>query len=172
MTTQHTMPANIILDKWQDIGFEWAGEIALADFVRLSEQMSAQADNRLQVTVRLSKQSGHQGLLRLDYQVLGVAVLPCDRCLAPIEVALPDHLGMYVLTDDSQTHLVEDEDFVLMSELGGDGRTLPIKDILEDELILSLPTTLRHEDCQMAVTFEEEVPDNPFAALAALKGKL
>lgn len=175
MTTQHTMPANIVLDKWQDIGFEWVGKMALADFARLSKQVDGEqlaSNNRLQVAVRLSKQAGSQGLLVLDYEVSGAVVLPCDRCLAPMEIALPQRLTMYVLMHESQVNLVEDEDFVVMSELGGDGRTLPIKDILEDELILSLPTTLRHDDCEMAVAFEEEAPDNPFAALAALKGKL
>lgn len=176
MMKQQTMPANIVLDKWQDIGFDWTGQVALADFVRLSERSVdefVRQNNDVQITVQLSRrQQGHRSLLYLAYQIKGAMILPCDRCLNPLEIVLPKQFGIYVLTDESQIDLLADEDFILMSELGGDGRLLPIKDILEDELILSLPTAVYHEDCQMTVAFVQNEKDNPFAVLSALREKL
>ena len=80
--------------------------------------------------------------------------------------------------DETQIEQIEDAEYVLVQELGlsGGRKMLPIKELLEDELLLALPLSPRHEDCHMPIEMmdetESEVEDNPFAALAALKGKL
>jgi len=59
-------------------------------------------------------------------------------------------------------------------------RSVDLRELVEDELLLAMPLVPRHEVCpapllapQADVAFEEAEQDrpNPFAALAALKGK-
>jgi uncharacterized protein len=84
---------------------------------------------------------------------------------------------MFILDNTEQMSQMPDEDseFVLLDEVCPmEGRKLlPIKDLLEDELLLSLPLSLHHDDCEMLIQNEEiesEPKENPFAILAQLKG--
>ena len=71
-----TLPNNILLEKWADIGFHWQGEIAIDELPRLNEQTVG--GGALQVVFDLAKQDG---VLWLDYQVTGSANVGCQRCL-------------------------------------------------------------------------------------------
>ena len=56
-------------------------------------------------------------------------------------------------------------------------RLLPFKKLVEDEILLKTPMAPKHDDCEMSVEQfgeipEEEETENPFAALASLKGNL
>ncbi len=168
-----TLPNNILLEKWADIGFHWQGEIAIDELPRLNEQTVG--GGALQVVFDLAKQDG---VLWLDYQVTGSANVGCQRCLEPFAIDLSGEYRLALLSDESEIGLVDGAEYVLIDELGESARRLlPVKDLLEDELILALPLSPRHADCEMLVEsvgdeIEEETQENPFAALAALKGKL
>lgn len=85
-----------------------------------------------------------------------------------------------MLEDEAQASILDDEvDYVLLDEITEDQRgeiLLPLANILEDEILLDVPLSPKHEDCEMATEQVGELPEeeneNPFAALAALKGKL
>lgn len=170
-----TMPANILFEKWADIGFEWQGSLSVNELARLAEQTID--DSTLQATCTLSQDDG---ILWLQYTVAGQIKIACQRCLEPLQCDIDDEYRLAVLTDESQLGKIADAEYVLLDEvLTGDGRRmLPIKDLLEDELILSLPLSPRHDDCELYVDsagdeiIDEQESDNPFAALAALKGRL
>lgn len=176
-----SFPANILLEKWADVGFFWEGEMAVAHFERLSAQIGLDEqvlqDVLLAVSVKLQKQSG---VLWLNFTVQGSLPTPCQRCLEPIDIEVTGDYRLAILFDETQIEQIEDAEYVLVWELGlsGGRKLLPIKELLEDELLLALPLSPRHEDCQMPVEMEaedeieDEAKDNPFAALAALKGKL
>lgn len=74
--------------------------------------------------------------------------------------------------------LDETADYVLLDEVcpSGERRMLPVTDLLEDELLLAIPLSPRHEDCEMLrdnpVEVSDEPTHNPFAVLGQLKGKL
>lgn len=171
----HAMPANILLEKWADIGFEWQGSLSVAQLPRLAEQTASDSD--LQATCRLAKDDG---ILWLEYTVAGQLQIACQRCLELMSCDVDDEYRLALLVDESQIGKIADAEYVLIDEvLVGDGRRmLPIKDLLEDELILSLPLSPRHDDCELYVEtvgdeiVSEQESDNPFAALAALKGRL
>lgn len=167
------LPNNILLEKWADNGFHWQGKVAIDELARLNEHtMGAKP---LQLAFDLAKKDG---VLWLDYQVVGSTNVRCQRCLEPLEVDLSGEYRFALLTDESEIGLVDGAEYVLIDELGASARRLlPIKDLLEDELLLALPLSPRHADCEMLIDtvgddIEEEVQENPFAALAALKGKL
>lgn len=163
--TTNTLPKTLLFDKWANIGFCWQGRVHTGYFERLSDLL--QEPSFLDLSVNFTQKSG---LFCLMYHMQGALILPCDRCMQRIAYNLPSQIEMYLLIDDSQIPLAGERDFILLSELN-DKRNLPISDILEDELILSLPTAIYHDDCQMAVAFDELPKDNPFAVLSALKNQ-
>lgn len=176
MTTTNAtgaMPANILLDKWADIGFAWQGVVHSSELARLSESLSA--DSALEVSCRLEKVDG---ILWLSFEVAGALMLPCQRCLEALSIDVSGEYRTAILYRSADVSRIDDAEYLLVDELGEDTRKLPIRELLEDELMLALPLSPRHDDCQMLadsvgeLAEEDEVQDNPFAALAALKGNL
>lgn len=170
--TDKQLPANIMLEKWADIGFFWQGALTIAELPRLAEQ--AEIDGVLAASVALAKADG---IIWLNYQLSGTLLLQCQRCLEPLSLQAKGQYRLAVLADEAQTALIDDADYLLLDELGaGNVHKLPIKQLMEDELLLGLPLSPRHDDCQMLIndddTQEQEPEDNPFAILAGLKGKL
>ncbi|MGE0673634.1 MAG: DUF177 domain-containing protein, partial [Methylibium sp.] len=101
--------------------------------------------------------------------------LQCQRCLAPVEVALDcDRWFQFVATEDAAAALDADsEDDVL--ELT---RALDLRELVEDEFLLSLPVVPRHDRCPEPLVVPGDVlaaepvapaKENPFAVLQALK---
>lgn len=175
-----TLPTNILLEKWQHIGFFWQGEVTIAELPRLFTELNhaKQAENPTIKT--LCKLTTTDGITRLSYSLNGTLWVDCHRCLSPIAIDVTGDYGTALLNDthsETLAKLSEDEDFVLFEEIEmPDGRYLPIKNLLEDELLLALPTVIAHDDCDMPIKFPDSQPikeekENPFAVLADLKGK-
>ncbi len=94
----------------------------------------------------------------------------CQRCLQPVLLPLHvDRAFRFVPTEEEAAALdAESEDDVLAASPRFDLRAL-----VEDELLLALPLVPKHESCPVPWQPEEAPqdakPENPFAALAALK---
>lgn len=169
-TPNTNLPAHIGIEKWSNIGFSWQGQMNLAEFERLS--IDTQADAPLEVAVDFGKKDG---ILWLNFVVGGSLLVVCQRCLSPLRVDVSGTYQMAILTSDEQIDKIAGQEYVLLSELGSPN-LLPIKDLLEDELLLTLPLSARHDDCQMFTDgaggdVAEEKANNPFAVLANLKAK-
>lgn len=166
-TPNTALPANIGIDKWSNIGFRWQGVIELLEFERLSAE--AKADTSLSVSVEFGKKE--DGILWLSYELLGSVSVVCQRCLDPLLVDVSGRYEMAILSDETKIEQVADQEYILLSELGSPTH-LPIKDLLEDELILLLPLSPRHDDCELLTDGAGDVEDderhNPFAVLADL----
>ncbi|MBU6260592.1 MAG: DUF177 domain-containing protein [Burkholderiales bacterium] len=100
--------------------------------------------------------------------------LECQRCLQPVDAALAvDRRFRFVDDADEAARLDEEsEDDVLQMP-----QRLDLHELLEDELILALPIVPRHAVCPQALPLAPEAAPaqdrpNPFAALAALRGRL
>ncbi len=99
--------------------------------------------------------------------------LQCQRCLQPLRVELAaERSFQFVAGEDAAAELDADsEDDVLALT-----RSLSVQELVEDELLLSLPLVPRHDRCEPPAHLagEDSVPleeaPHPFAALAALKG--
>jgi uncharacterized protein len=97
--------------------------------------------------------------------------LVCQRCLGPVEAPIETQRSfLFVPGEEAAAQLDADsEDDVLALT-----RSLDLRELVEDELLLALPLVPRHELCPEPLPMEhgdapaEERP-NPFAALAALK---
>ncbi len=174
-----SMPEHISLDKWADTGFEWSGEVDPNSFERLATTLSAEHDqSNTQLNAELYRRNN---VLHLAFTLTGDVWLTCQRCLQPVAVDLSDDYNIALLENDSQVRLIDEEqDYLLLDEIVTEQspeRLLPFKKLVEDEILLKTPMAPKHDDCEMSVEQfgeipEEEENENPFAALASLKGKL
>lgn len=167
--TQKTLPANIGLDKYAKLGFHWQGTVLASEFSRLIGEILQ--DTPLSLTVDFIRQDG---ILWLTYDVKGVLPVSCQRCLMPAQMDVSGHYQMAIIEHEDQVAQIQDQDYVFLSELGNPTH-LPIKDLIEDELLLLNPFSFRHEDCELLTDsvgeIEQADDDNPFAVLASLKSK-
>ena len=177
--TSTSMPDNISLNKWEDTGFEWAGEAAPSSFERLATILATEHEqSNIVLNTNLYRRNN---VLHLAFTLTGEVWLTCQRCLQPIAVDLSDDYDIALLDNESQIRLVnEEQDYLLLEEIVTEQspeRLLPFKKLVEDEILLKTPMAPKHDDCEMSVEQfgeipEEEETENPFAALASLKGNL
>ncbi|OPH40173.1 YceD family protein [Moraxella equi] len=172
-----TLPQNIAFDKWADIGFTWQGDVPVTALPRLAGQVIA-SDDLLSVALTLARQDK---ILWLTYDVKAMLSVACQRCLDPMPVDVSGNYRMAILESENKIGYLEalDEtaDYVLLDEIcPDDKKILPVADMLEDELLLAIPLSPRHDDCDMHTDSVGDVADepveNPFAVLGQLKGKL
>lgn len=108
----------------------------------------------------------------LHVQARARVSLVCQRCLGPVETPLDAQRSfLFVANEDIAAELDADsEDDVLAITC-----SLNLHELVEDELLLSLPLVPRHEVCPEPLLMshgedeEAEPAPNPFAVLAALK---
>ena len=99
-------------------------------------------------------------------------ILQCQRCLLPLDDAVHvDRHFRFVADEDTAAALDDEtEDEVLALP-----RTLNLRDLVEDEMLLALPLVPRHEVCPEAIPMQfgdveiVEENANPFASLALLR---
>jgi uncharacterized protein len=106
--------------------------------------------------------------LRADADV----VLQCQRCLLPLDEAVHvDRQFRFVADEDTAAALddeIEDEVLVL-------AKSLNLRDLVEDEMLLALPLVPRHDVCPEKIPMQFgdvevlEEKSNPFASLALLR---
>ena len=94
-------------------------------------------------------------------------ILQCQRCLQPLDAAVHvDRHGRCVADEDTAAALddeIEDEVLALP-------KTLNLRDLVEDEMLLALPLVPRHDVCPEAIPMQfgdvQEVEEkaNPFAS--------
>jgi uncharacterized protein len=105
-----------------------------------------------------------------------VVWLQCQRCLQPMREALQVQRSFRFVRSESEAEAEDadsDEDVLALS------RSLDLRALVEDELILELPLVPRHEVCPEPLPLpadeppqaqaEAEAKPNPFAQLAVLK---
>lgn len=173
-----TLPQYIDAPKWADREAEIQEIVPLSVFARVCEG-AVHPQGEVSVKCRFYRDSQHLIVLEADLQT--VVPLECQRCLNAVETNIDTHMQLWLLFSEEQAdRLADDADYLVLDE---DGR-ISLVDVLEDELILSLPLVALHEDCEVqadvmitAEAHEEsaaaEKPrrENPFQVLASLKGK-
>ncbi len=113
----------------------------------------------------------------LHVQAEAAVPLTCQRCLQPMAATLEaDRWFRFVANEE--TAALEDEDAeedVLVSS-----KSFALRELIEDELLMEMPVSPRHEVCPEAVPMSVQDADfdaaeaerpKPFAALAQLKKK-
>ncbi|WP_277074728.1 YceD family protein [Simonsiella muelleri] len=106
--------------------------------------------------------------LFLDLTVSGSLKLNCQRCMQPTEFLLDEqvHIVLFHHEQDLDDAMIADEELegmVLENELD-------IFTLLEDQILMALPISPKHEQCgnNQLDKINQDKP-NPFAVLAGLK---
>ena len=181
------LPTHIEPFKWAEQGFKWSGEVPLSRFARIAPEVCEPIDqHKVHVDLRLYMDE-YQRIAWLDASLAVIVPLTCQRCLEPVDTPLTTQVHMALLKYEKQAERLDDEaDFIVLGvervEHGGapEAPVIDLAELLEDELLLTMPLSPRHESCENEhhdiVEIEDEPEpekrDNPFEVLANLKGKL
>ena len=179
MKRQHD-PLRLEMIAFATEGGQLAGQWPGASLARLAESQTPPNDVPLpKVTWSAHGEwlpaAGGEGAWWLSLSAQAPVWLTCQRCLQPFEVPLTFERRLRFVRGEAEAEALdaESEDDVLALS-----RSLDLRELIEDELLLALPIVPRHEVCPqplpMAVgeeDLEEDVPErpHPFAALQALK---
>jgi uncharacterized protein len=152
-------------------GKHLSGELPVAELPRLLDEIETP-----QGVLHYTVQGGvdKQGIHFLDVHVVGLCRLRCQRCLNGLDypvqldarLLLRDQASLDALDDDAADGKDDEFDSILADT------HLNVLDMLEEEILLSLPIAPKHElgACQ-ATDGQNTQRDqkNPFAVLAKLK---
>ena len=142
------------------------GVLAVSAMDRLHDLLTDVAG---EVIWQMEGYRGERGEAMLHLTVSGSISLACQRCLGAISFELEvDRLLELVPADAdlSQDELEDDSRDYLPVE-----KELDVAELVEDEILLSLPVAPRHQRCGLPGAAGAGERVNPFAALAGLKGK-
>jgi uncharacterized protein len=175
------VPEKLDLAAFIHDGASLGGEWPAGALERLSDSAAPEAPARDWPTVRWSllgetrqaKGGKSQAWLRVTAEAQ--VALTCQRCLKPVEERLDVERWIRFVDTEAEAAALDadsDDDVLAMP------RHLDACELIEDELLLTLPLVPRHEVCpepllhadegELVDEAEAERP-NPFAALAALK---
>lgn len=151
---------------------ELKGEIAISSLKRIAEMLYS---NEGSVAVELF--FGREGrLAKVEGRIHAVLQLKCQSCLQAVEWTVDSNVRLGVVSSiDQANRLPEDFEPLLV-----EGDTIPLTDLIEDELLLSLPTYPKHQHSCFAASSDKiktttsvpdskSSPENPFSILATLK---
>ena len=163
------LPKSVDPFKLADQSVELEGEIALNQLQRLTQHL---AENEGAVHVLLRFGRDEEGIRNISGRLEGEFTLTCQRCLEPVKVRLDadTRLGL-VYSEEGAKQLPKRYDPVVVED-----HNLPLWELIEEELLLSLPLVPVHEEigCNPDLNRQSQQDselqrDNPFAILASLK---
>ena len=123
--------------------------------------------------IRWSIQGGltRQGYPSMTLAVAGTVQLVCQRCLAPFSFAIDSSTMLVLGKDDEEADQIEeilDDDSI---DVIVGSHTCDIRDLLEDEALLALPQSAKHEVCPATALLDSLKSEkvSPRAGLKNLK---
>ncbi|AGX88645.1 YceD family protein [Candidatus Symbiobacter mobilis] len=164
------------------------GVDTLAAFPRLLEATESQgADRAMHWQAHLScvrQRPTSPAVLWLHLQVAVCLPLPCQRCLTPVDTLIEIDRHFRFVHDEATAEREDpdcEEDILVLSV------PFDLSELVEDEVLLALPLSPRHEDCTLRTMPDmpntkaapgddeephdnpHEEPPNPFGVLARWK---
>lgn len=155
--------------KMVDQRVDMTGQIALSQLDRLRDIL---LDNSGDVQVALRFGKDEEGIRFISGSLQSVLSLQCQRCLQPVAYTVESALSLgIVFSEEAAKNLPGYYDPLLL-----DTPELEVWQMVEEELILSLPIAARHPEgeCRIDMNCAEPVSEqprrpNPFQVLAKLK---
>jgi uncharacterized protein len=168
------LPLKVDPFRFADHAVSLQGEMLVKDMPRLCSGLKNHAG---EVNVHLQFGVDEQGIrfLKGDYEVL--LMLECQRCMGTFSYPAKGHFLLGIVEgDDEAVKLPEVYDPVIAK-----GGILLLLDVIEDELIVSLPLVPMHSASECRVKFplsidstddlNEEKVENPFKVIESLREK-
>ena len=176
-------PLHLDVERFARDGAALEGVWPLASLERLAESQAEGAAPagqalRWRASGQRFERVGAPAEVWLHLDARATVRLVCQRCLQAMEVPLEIDRSFRFVRDENEAAELDaqvEEDILVLS------RSLDLRELVEDELLLALPLVPRHEDCRhpaaglAGVPAADEGPSerpHPFAALAALKRDL
>jgi uncharacterized protein len=173
MSKENPLPQKVDPFRFAENEISLEGVISIKDMARLSPSLGSDAG---QVEVRVAFGVDEQGtrFMRGDYNAH--LVLQCQRCMETFEDEVSGNLLLgIVTTEEAIDELPKNYDAIVIK----DG-SLTIQDVVEDELILSLPIVPMHStiNCKIilplameSAEIAETEQENPFKVIELLRVK-
>jgi uncharacterized protein len=146
------------------------GATPLVEMTRLAAESSDKSGE-----IRWAIQGGktRHGYPSLTLEVAGHVTLVCQRCLQPLDYEIDSSTMLVLGKDDEDADAIEvvlDDDSI---DVIVGSRSCDIRELLEDEALLALPQSPRHEVCPDTGLLDSLKNDkvSPFAALKNLKAE-
>lgn len=162
-----TLPLVIdVLDFARNAGLR-RGKIVVSSLRRLQDYLVGNS-GELGYSVIGALDANGRPVLHIDIQ--GAVSLQCQRCLEELEHALDVHTELLLAQNEQEFQSFDEDESVDCILAQPD---MDVLSLIEDEIILSLPSSPRHEqsECKSGGRSDGKVirEASPFAALAALK---
>jgi uncharacterized protein len=178
MKSRPVDPRRLDVEAFAKDAAELEGDWPLATFHRLSD--AAHADDKpTESDLAHWRARGESRPVRgdapqtwLHLQATARLALVCQRCLGPVDTPIEAERSFRFVPGEeaaAQLDADQEEDVLALT------RSLDLRELVEDELLLALPLVPRHDICPEPLPQERADDDadaerpNPFAALAALK---
>ena len=161
---------------------EEAGQISAADRLATYPRLMAETGGRGADTALKWSAAGElhnpkhlHPEIWLRLQARAILPLTCQRCLAPVDVAVEVERPFRFVADENSAMAEDDSSEVDLLALS---RAFDLVELIEDELLMGMPVAPRHEVCpepvKLAVADEDFEPAsaeraNPFAILQGIK---
>jgi len=153
-------------------GAQLRGRMPMAEMERFA-LLLAEVPGEAEVAVDFGIDAERRAFMHLRLQA--EVMLVCQRCLGPVRHAIEVERLLGVVANESQAEKLPD----IYEPLYVTEEPLFLREVIEDELILSLPIVPRHAEgeCAPAVTAAGTDNEagaacaNPFAVLAGLKNQ-
>lgn len=125
-------------------------------------------DKQAEVVVALTGGCDEWRRLYLDLQISGSLTLMCQRCMEPVAFALDENARIFLFADENSL------DEAMMADENLEGmvirKNLSVCELVEDQILMALPLSPRHEQCNHAARdVVNQDSTHPFAVLAGLK---
>ena len=166
MELNKSLPGQIKLFNFAKKEISLSGIYQISDFPRISKIASNKKDNvrvELSFYLKNNKTPCVDGIIELDI------VLPCQRCLDDLSLALKVNFNLAFVKHDQQSEELDShyEIYVIEEE------ELATFDLISDEILLSIPMVPTHDyDCIKESNEQKIVEgksENPFAILKKIK---
>jgi uncharacterized protein len=168
---QTQMPETLNFVRQVELNRTIDGVYPLSKLARFGEALLS---NEGDVRVKLDF-SYKVGFPCLSGSVSAKVLVECQRCLKPMETELAGRFKFALVYSEDEFDLLPEEFEPYLLE----GEEQSVIDLIEDELLLSLPMVTVHDNaCSVFMTKQEEAmkaekeASHPFAALKALKDDL
>ncbi|MBU25466.1 MAG: hypothetical protein CMD99_05490 [Gammaproteobacteria bacterium] len=161
-----TLPEQLGANRFIDANEELSGPLDCKHYKRFAEMATLAPGARL--TLRGYREPYGPAVVVGELQA--EAQMTCRRCLKPVTVVLEGAIRWGIVFSESEIQgLDKDLDPILVEE-----GQLPLRQAIEDELVLLLPIMPTHESCNSDWILDTELVDvsekkSPFAVLAVLK---
>ena len=150
------------------LGERREGRVAVADLPRLSAEC---VDTAVMLEWTLQGGIGALGYPRRTMSVSAAVQLVCQRCLLPFSFEMRTESVLFLASSEQQADEIEDQLGDEEIDVIVGSKAVAILDLIEDDALLALPLSPRHEVCPGASALEvlKEGKPSPFAALKKIR---